>query len=181
MGYQTIQPPFTLQFDRMTKKELQDYFQWFQAVMPDRILELARAVKQSPGYETWKPDYTPESLGSLGNWLATHVETYQRTPAELEGIRSQTPYRFEISDSELTNQTFSLAMDVGMYLAQVFLRNHPSLKWGQILQGSKRYIDYGQPVIEGFGVTPLNPVRIAVTLAYGLANKTKTGARLREL
>jgi hypothetical protein len=181
MAYQTIQPPFTLKFDQMSKKELKDYFQWFQSVMPDRIMELTNVVKGSPGFEKWVPDLTPESLGPLGNWLATHVETRSRTPEEFEHIRSQTPYRFEISTSELTNKTFSLAMDVGAYLAQVFLRNHASLKWEQSVRGSKTYIDYGQPIIEGFGVTPLNPIRIAVTLAYGLANKTKTGARLREL
>ncbi len=41
--------------------------------------------------------------------------------------------------------------------------------------------DYGQPVIMGLGTVPLNPVRIAVTLAYAFAAKEQAGDRLREL
>ena len=67
-----------------------------------------------------------------------------------------------------------------MYLSQVFLRNHPSLRWEQPL-GTKRYVDYGQPVLTGFGTEPLNPVRIMVTLARIFTDKQRTGERLREL
>ncbi len=69
-------------------------------------------------------------------------------------------------------------MDVGMYLSQVFLRNNSTLKWGQIF-GSKRFVDYGQPVLVGFGKVPFNPVRMMLTLAYGLADQTHDGQRLR--
>ena len=88
----------------------------------------------------------------------------------------------EISDSELTNRTFSLAMDIAMYLGQVFLKNHPSLKWDQPF-GGKRNIDYGQPVLAGFwdGKVPFNPVGGVVTFAYGLKRQSRTGEGLREI
>jgi hypothetical protein len=71
-------------------------------------------------------------------------------------------------------------MDVGMYFSQVLLKEYPALRWEQPM-GSKRFVDYGQPVLTGLGPVPLNPVRIAVVLARGLAGKSETGRRLREV
>jgi hypothetical protein len=81
---------------------------------------------------------------------------------------------------ELTNHSFSLAMDVGMYLARTFERNHPGSAWTQFLN-NKKFADHGQPVLTGFGPVPLNPIQLAVTLAYGLALKKQTGKRLRAI
>ena len=180
--YGTIQPPFTLKFHEMSKKELRAYFKWFQEITPERIAELDSAVNSSPGFENWQPDLTPGSLDALGKWFATQIETRPRTPEEIAEFDAQSPYPIERSGVELTNRTFSLAVDIGMYAGQVFLKNHPSLKWDQPL-GSKRDIDYGQPVLVGFhgGKVPFNPVGSVVTLAYSLRDKTRTGERLREI
>ena len=183
MAYNIIKPPFTLDFYEMPKKELKEYFRWFQEVIPDRINGLARTVKESPGFENWQPDYTPISLISLGEWMSTQVQTRERSEEELEQKRQEighAAHPVEIPKWELTNQTFSLAMDIGMYLSQVFLRNHPSLKWDQLFS-SKRDMDYGQPVLVGFGRAPFNPVQMTVTQAYALVHKTRSGKGLREL
>ena len=65
--YNTIQPPLRLKFSDMPKKELRDYYRWFQDVIPDRIKQLADAVESTAGFEDWRPDYTPSSLKALGN------------------------------------------------------------------------------------------------------------------
>lgn len=180
-AYRTIQPPFTLQFREMSKQELRAYFKWFQGAMPERIEELASAVKSSPGYEDWKADFSPNSLNAIGEWFATQIEVRPRTHEEIDEFNAKVPYPIEQPDTELTNRTFSLAMDIGMYLSQVFLRNHPTLKWDQPL-GGKRHIDYGQPVLVPFygGKVPLNPVGMVVGLAYGLLKGTRKGKGLRE-
>jgi hypothetical protein len=180
MTYKIIQPPFTLKFREMSKTELKDYFQWFVDAIPVRLNELANAVRQTSGFETWQPDFTPASLDALGDWFSTQVETRRRTDDELREIGSRSPYPIDIPREELTNRTFSLAMDIGMYLSQVFLRNHPSLRWNQEF-GDKKFVDYGQPVLAEFGPSPFNPVRMMVTLAYGLVDKTYAGRRLREV
>jgi hypothetical protein len=180
--YRTIQPPFTLKFPEMSKKELRAYFKWFQEISPERIAELASAVKSSPPFQNWQPDFTPRSLDALGKRFATQIETRHRTREEIAEFDAQAPFPIECSGMELTNRTFSLAMDIGMYLAQVILRNHPSVKWDQPL-GSKRDSDYGQPVLVGFhgGKVSFNPVASVVTLAYSLRDHTRTGKRLREI
>lgn len=180
MRYAILQPPFTLKLREMPKKELQRYFRWFMEVLPERVSGLAEAVRETPGFETWQPNCTPASLDTLGQWFAGQVETRRRTEKELQAIRSHLLLPVDISGEELTNLTFSLAMDVGMYFSQVFLRNCPVLRWEQPLN-DKKFADYGQPVLMGFSNAPLNPVRIAVVLARSITNKKQTGSRLREL
>jgi hypothetical protein len=180
MSYTTNHPPFTLKLREMPKEELHRYFQWFMDVLPQRVNVLTKAVQQTPGFDTWQPDCTPASLDSLGQWLAGQVEVRNRSQEELQTIQNRQVFPLDVPSEELTNQTFSLAMDVGMYLSRVLLRNYPSLKWEQPL-GDKKFIDYGQPVLVKFSSAPLNPVRMVVTFAYGLVSKKKTGEGLRNI
>ena len=180
MTYATIQPPFTLKFREMPKEALKRYFQWFLKVIPERIGELSGEVQRSPRFDSWRSDYAPDSLGVLGYWFADQVETRPRTEQEIREIKNRGPYVVEVGANELTNRTFSLAIDVGMYFGEVLLRNYPSLRWRQYLD-DKAYADYGQPVIVEFLCGPLNPVRISISFAYGVARKQRTGERLREI
>jgi hypothetical protein len=180
MAYETIQPPFTLEFRTMSKPELRDYMKWFLDIIPERLDLLSEAVRQTSGSESWHPDFSAASLDALGSWFATQVELRPRTQAEIKEIAGRSAYPIEIPSQDLTNRTFSIAMDIAMYLSRVLMRREPRLRWEQQFK-NKRDADYGRPVIVGFGSESLNPVRIVVTLAYGLADKTKSGARLREL
>ena len=180
MPYATIQPPFTLKLREMPKKELRRYYHWFMDVLPQRIEELAAAVRETPGFESCQPDCTPASLDALGQWFAEQVETRSRTQGELQAIKDRLVFPKDIPAKELTNRTFSLAMDIGMYFSQVLMKNCRSLKWEQPL-GNKRFADYGQPCLVGFGPVSPNPVRIGHVFAHGLTDKTYTGKRLREV
>ena len=181
-AYETIQPPFTLNFPEMSKKELRAYFKWFQEIMPGRIEQLASTVQSSPGFENWKQNFSPDSLNALGEWFATQIETRPRTQEEIDVFNAQAPFPIELSSTELTNRTFSLAMDIGMYLNHVILKNNPSVRWDQPL-GGKRSSDYGQPVLVGFetDVISFNAVHALVVMAYSLRNKKCGGERLREV
>jgi hypothetical protein len=164
----------------MSKKEIKDYFQWFMDILPQRLDQLTAVVKQTPGFENWLPDCTADSLDALGEWFAGQVEKRNRTEEEIQTIKSGLVFPMDIPGEELTNRTYSLSMDIGMYLSQVLLKNHPSLKWDQVLS-DKKFADYGQPLLTGFGPVPLNPIRIGHVIANGLASKNKNGKRLREI
>ena len=181
MTYRTIQPPFaSLKFWTMPKDELRAYYRWFLEEIPRRIPELEKAVRETPGYEHWRADATPASLDAVGKWFVGQVETRPRKPEELAQMQRESPYPIDIEPEELVNRTFSLAMDIGMYLSQVLLKNIPGLRWEHPL-GSTKFVDYGQPVLRGSGRVSMNPVRILVTFAYGVARKTQRGQRLQEL
>lgn len=179
MAYATIQPPFTLEFTEMSKAELKAYAAWFHAVAPARIAELEKAVRNTPGYHGWEPDQTPDSLGPLGRWLEGQVEMRKKTESEIAELHSQLTLPIDVPREQLTNRTFSIAMDLGMYFGQVVLKSVRGTRWDQPLGKSRRWADYGQPVIVGNGRVPLNPVRIMVTAAYSFADKRPTS--LREL
>ena len=180
MPYNAIRPPFTLKLREMPRAELRRYFQWFMEVLPHRIIELHSAVTGTSGFGNWKADCSPDSLNDLGDWFVIQVETRPRTQEEIDSTLNQKGPVLAVPTIELTDRTFSLAMDIGMYMSQVLLKNYHSLEWMQPL-GSRKFIDYGQPSLKGFGVVSLNPVRIVVVLAYGLADKSVPGKRLREI
>jgi len=168
----------------MEKKELEAYYDWFMSIMLERIEILANFVKSTPTFADWEPNYTVDSLTKLGEWFSTQVQTRSRTNTEKEEIYERGPKWFKsvkISNTELNNQTFSLAIDIGMYLSQVFIKNNPTIHWHHQIKGNKNYVDYGQPVLAGFGRLFFNPVQIMLTLAYGLADKTYDESRLKKI
>jgi hypothetical protein len=183
-NYKIISPPFPLNFKRMSQKELKVYYDWYLSLIPERMKILRDAVQTTPGYEQWEADFSPESLDILGEWFSKNIKTRKQTRQEKEEIYSNSPAWFrkvDIGNEELTNLTFSLAIDMSMYLSQVFLKNIPGLKWLHVVKTRKDDINYGQPVIEGFDRLCFNPVHMLVTFAYGLADNTYDSRGLREL
>lgn len=180
MMYETIQVPFTLKFREMSKQELGDYGRWFHASIEQRISQLQEAVRATPGYENWTATYQHESLDALGDWFAAEVSTRPRTEEEIAELQGRSALLSSVPAVDLTNKSFSLAIDVGMYFARTLERAYPQLIWEQPLD-NKKFADYGQPVLTGFGPVPLNPVRIALTLAYGIAAGKQSGKRLGEI
>ncbi|MBI1220569.1 MAG: hypothetical protein GC186_18715 [Rhodobacteraceae bacterium] len=180
MQYEVISPPFTLKFDRMSKAELREYFSWFMDARPNRIDILAREVRRHIGFSTWQPDASPESLGPLGKWFAQNVETRRKSLEEIAEFSSHGASLIAAPDTELTNHTFSIAIDSGMYLSEVLLERNPDLRWGQDLI-RKKSIDYGQPVLVGFGRAVFNPTRMMITAAYGIARRTEDGSVLERI
>jgi hypothetical protein len=156
----------------MPKKELNRYFEWFDGVLPERLSKLAKAVQSTPGYESWQPDERPASLDLLGQWFVAQIAVRPRSENEIKNIEDKTKFPIGVPSEELTDHTLSLAMDIGMYLSRVFLKNQPSLKWEQPL-ANKKFIDYGQPVLVAFKPGPFNPVRMVVTFAYGVVSQKK--------
>ena len=176
-----LENPFAVDFGHVPKKELRKYFNRFLTIIPQRIVELTAAVGQTAGFEQWKPNYSPMSLELLGEWFATQVETRPRPPDEIKRIQDGSPYPIDVPRNALTKRTLSLAMDVGIYFGQSLVHNYPSLKW-ELPLGSKRFIDYGKPVLCGFANSvTLNPTHVVTVYALGVADGSRTGSRLKEL
>ena len=67
-----------------------------------------------------------------------------------------------------------------MYLAGVVVANVPTARWDQPNR-NKKSVDFGQPVLVGFGPVPMNPVQLVIVLAHGISKGTRSGDRLRGL
>ena len=161
------------------KNEHAASLQRFIDEIPNRIEALTHVVNASSGYEDWIPSETESSLAKLAEWFASQVRTRPRTASEKEGIRSKLAFDMEIPDRELTDDTAVVATDVGLYISRVLQKKFPHVHWKQ--EAAKRDVDYGQPVLVGFGKATLNPMRIMITFAYGIAASTSRPERLLEI
>ena len=156
----TAYSPLTSAFASATPNELKVFFDAFMLNKPYCLDELIQSVWQTPGYEQWSADFSPESLDAVGEWFAARIcERAQGSSAVETGM--------------------SLAVAVGMYYGEVAVRNNSPLGW-HLLNGSKRQADYGQPVVSSSGKLPTNPVRVAHAFASGIADGAKAAGRLRE-
>ncbi|HTX49572.1 MAG TPA: hypothetical protein VME40_09305 [Caulobacteraceae bacterium] len=178
MSYSTIQPPFTLKFGEMSALELTRYRTWFLEVKPERIRELNNEICKEV---KWESNYSRDSIEQLGVWISHHVETRPREVEDITLIKGRTAFNFDASANELTNRTFSIAVDAGMYFGEALIRQHHRLKWEQSLK-SKRFADFGQMVLVGFSQQGiLNPVRIVVNFCYGVASGQHKASRFIEV
>jgi hypothetical protein len=172
-------PPLDKPLDRATTAELRTYAEWFIGAIPGRLTQLASAVNSSNGDLTWQADRSETSLDELGRWLCRHVETRVKTSAEREHAQALLSRFGEPSATELTDRTVSLSLDVGMYFGEVLLAQRPGLVWTQEVT-SRRSVDYGHMVIRVADV-PLNPVRVALNIAYSVAKGADASAKLRSV
>jgi hypothetical protein len=183
MKYEIIRPPFILEFRTMSQREASEYYGWFIEQIPIRIRILEQVVQSVPSYQSWQADGTPESLDKLGHWFSQQVRTRKKTEKEKEEIYRKAPSWFrnvETGDWELTDQTLSLAIDIGMYFGYIIKKNVPGLEW-ILIKKPRNDADFQQPVLAGKSKLVLNPVRIVVTYAYSLADISQGPGRLREL
>ena len=117
----------------------------------------------------------------LGKWFEENVETEKLSEEEYKEKRAAVPDYIEIQDWDITIKTRSLAVDIGIYFGEVFIKNHEGLKWEQYLTRSKYHMDKGHMVIKGFGKDMLNSIWRLYIIANSLAGKTDTGEIVYEL
>ena len=179
--YQVINNlPIDYDFQSKTKEELKLYAKWFEENKESRLQELIKAVKTTKGYENWEADYSPESLKMLGKWFEENVETEKLSEEEYKEKRAAVPDYIEIQDWDITIKTRSLAVDIGIYFGEVFIKNHEGLKWEQYFSRSKYHMDKGHMVIKGFGKGLLNSIWSLYITAKRLARKEETGEAVYE-
>ncbi len=183
--YDLIQLPLTSMPREMNKKEIAQYGEWFVKQIPHRMQVLHEAVTKSKRFRTWIADYSPESLEQLGKWFAGQVECRDLEPAEREEWMEKAVWWVREVKPQLkvlTDRTNAIAVDVGMYLSQVLIRNVGGLYWENVDKGPRANIDYGQPVVAGFrkGVQ-FNPVYLITVFARGLLDGTRSETGLRRL
>lgn len=190
MQYLTITPPLFRRHRDMTRKEAITYFEWFVAQIPERIAVLEQAVRSTSitQYQMWVANRSPDSLATLCKWLAEHIsvmppdEKYrEQYLKDLENIPAQHRAIFSgVPGYVFTDETYSLVIDVGMYLGEVLRKRFPYLEWHLCTQ-PKRHIDYHEPVLVGFiKVARCNPVSLARSAAGDLVKNRSQSSCLRD-
>lgn len=172
MTFTTAYTPVSAAFASMGAQELKSFYEGFMLNKPYCLDDLIQAVWQTPGYEQWSADFSPESLDVLGEWFAAQIHDMARVSHSAQTAK-------DAAVRDMSDEEKALAVAVGMYYGEVAVRNNPQLGWHQ-LKGNKKQADYGQPVISDSGKLPTNPVRVAHAFASGIADGSKAAGRLRE-
>lgn len=180
-GYKRFEPPLRLDFEGWSRREAHSYFEWFMNQVPTRLRELRKLTKRLDG--ECELDDSTESLFCLGKLLVGYARTRPSTPRELAEDVNDLPSHLrpfvDVEDWQLTEDTISLCVDVGIYFAEVLRQAHPSLEWRL---WTRKTVGHNRPVLVGFdGNVPLDPTRVSINVALGEARGQHGEARLREL
>jgi hypothetical protein len=183
--YKLVNPPFEHGFKDASEAELQAYHEWFLSLIPERVRELEAEVRRTSGFESWKADFTLNSLDTLREWYAGQVEERPltldaTTKSQSLGAEGMSFLLAQLSQAIPTYRTLSLAFDVGVYSSQVCLKNCEDLSWRQVRSGNG-YDGCGHSVLAGLDPTRCSTALLATTLSYGITIGRKTMASSRAL
>ncbi|OAL80406.1 hypothetical protein AY606_15415 [Acinetobacter sp. SFB] len=171
MIYEVANPPFSLDFRKMSKDELKQYSVWYISNIENRVNQLQKLINQKKNNEKCTLNYTYDSLICLGKWFCTIFKVRDRTNNEILEIKNSGNYSIDVEKKVPNEITYSIAYDIGMYLCNFFLKNHSNLKMGLDLV-KKNSLDYGQPVITGFSYNQVfNPHYMIVIQAKKMVNE----------
>jgi len=154
-----------IEFSEMTKKQAQEHFEWFVREIPARIKILMGAIEASGVKNMEQFDTTPESLSPLWAWLKDRIKTVPKSQEEMNELKSTLPSWVldDVSDWKLDSATLTLAVDVSLYFAEVFLKKYPHLHWG-FKNKPKSDVDVNKPIVLGFKGGALHPPTVVVNL-----------------
>lgn len=177
MTYVLIDLPLSKPFREMTKAECRSYFQWFTKQIETRIGILESEVNSATG---WRADYSPQSLATLQSWFALQVGRRPLTDRERQIVEQADVDPLLAVDSLLTELSYSLCTDIGMYFGETIIRVASKGKWDLEL-GSRNNLDYGKPIITGLLPGPINPVDVVETVAHAVTRGKTNPKSLRQL
>ena len=156
-------------------KEAGEYREWLLGVMDGRVDQLVRLLGEPRG------DSPSDHLMRLGTKA---VPLLKRKPyskildrPDIVTLRAGGEDREVVhkvaGERELAEAGWSLAMDMGLLLAQYFLQAFPHASWHTVRK-PKDHIDYNLPVLGAIlSFAGLEPTRLSVVVARGILDDTK--------
>ncbi len=158
--YPAIVPPFRIKApEAMSLEEARQHFQWFVSQSGARRALLLAAVRATGG-EAHRLDYSPQSLIALWQWAKPQASSEAIPPEQLEAFWDSRPEwvrKAGVRPGELTPETQCLAIDIGYYFGEIFIRRCPRVQWAL---WTERKGPYNKPYLTGFGppLVPFEPV-----------------------
>ncbi len=157
MEYNYLVSPFDFDsFDNISKKQAQEYFEWYIAQSETRIGLLRTFTNEkNPGRISF--DNSPESLVPLWDWFEDEILFGE------QGVSSEPK---DGCNTELPGEALKVILDISFYFAEVVLRNNPSIAWGYFTKPKSR-MSVNKPVLVGFKADmDLDPRLIVRNCAY---------------
>ena len=153
--YKILIPPFKLQFDTMPKAQLKEYNEWFFKIKDERLNILIDAAGLTDDII-----FTVDGLKHLGKWLVSEVNEMRRID-DFTGLLSR-------------------GFDIGIYLGEFLIKNHPGAYWVQSLENRRCY-DFGDVVIKNFFTYDYNTTHVAYNIVTSMRDGQETEYAFIEL
>lgn len=155
--YHLEYPPTGVDYNSWDKKTATAYFVWYLEQIPIRIDYLVNRISCDLNISTELLNLSPESLKIVWKWYIKTAIIEKIPRNNLKKIYEDEFYKL-IGTNNFIDKQFSLnslliQRDIGMYLAQVFLNECPSLSWTFKHDPPKKKIKSvfnNQPVLTGF-------------------------------
>lgn len=166
--YPLMEPPVRFPpCETMSEAIALQHFNWFVGKSKERVNMLLRAYASDCA--AGPPlHFRAESLVPLWEWASRYVE-YEREERTATRRAAEPLPEWAIAAAirhrELAAGTLALGVDIGFYIAEVFMRNYSNVAW-ELWKKTKDYY-YNRPVLVGFGY-PLVPHNLSLASFGGV-------------
>lgn len=154
--YPLINPPFAFKpLKQMNEEEAQHHLEWFVSQSEVRRRILFDVVGRLGGNKN-ALDYTPESLIPLWKTMSSLFEKRPLTAEEKTKFYKSIPAaanKLKFSLQTQTTQTLCIAIDIGYYVAEIYMRRYSQVHW---IVFKHKSMSFNKPALSGFYL-PLVP------------------------
>lgn len=167
-AYPLFTLPHGFNFDVLSAKAARENLHAFIQRIPERMSHLIRRI--GADNPTWSGDYTKASLESVGSWMASQVAERGPTQAEVKQLIASSEGQLRcLADeyTELTVESISMCVDIGIYVGECLLRVYPKLRWD--LEKNRRHMHYNRPCLRGFRYSTGKPADGLEPILFGSA------------
>ena len=176
-------PPMGIDYDSWDKRTANNYFNWYIDQIPQRTKYLCERVSVDLNIDISLLDFSPMSLNIIWGWYLKIAIIKKTDAQELEKFKKTQLYQLvgesSINYEKLSLNSLIIQRDIGMYLAEVFLRECPLLTWTFTHDSpSKKVKDFfnNRPQLTGFihdgSVVSFEPIHMVGVQASRLLNDT---------
>lgn len=159
-------------FCNLSKKQAEEYFQWYVGQSKSRIDQLHKYI-QTTSKTTFSCEYTPESLVDLWDWFETQIYMVKKDEEEYQAELKKFPewVHNSISRDKFSVQTLAIITDISFYFAETFIKCNPVISWGYFTK-PKNEVSVNMPVLLGFKANmKLDPRRVVYICAQKSSEK----------
>ena len=150
LTYDILIPPLKKPFEKFSKTEAKEYFDWYIGKIPERI-DYLRA------YSGLNLDLSPESLVTIWAWFLKNAEVEKTPRIRIDELKRQTKdlppdiRRTVIRENsrQLSLQTEYMVRDITMYFGEVCVVNNEAIHWGYHTDIKKDSFA-NRPILQGF-------------------------------
>ena len=127
-------------------------------------------------------DFSINSLAEIEKWLETSIKSEVMPEEEYRQLRNAYLPEINIENWNLTDLSYSILYDVGVYYGEIIIHHFHNLKWMQYISASKLNVDVGHMVIQTkYKNCRMNPIWQIRILGFKLIEKKEPGNLLIEL